>query len=194
MSTSHATQFVVEGVAKHYPGTIALDGVDLVINPGEVVALLGENGAGKSTLSGIIAGLTTPTSGTMTWRGEPYAPTSPGDAIGHGIGMIHQEMRLLPELTVAENVMVGRWPSRRGLISQSKMAEEASTYLHQLGFTGRLDQRVRDLSVAGQQQVEIAKALALNARLLILDEPTAALGQDETDALFDTVRRLRDQP
>ncbi|OUS88549.1 sugar ABC transporter ATP-binding protein [Rhodococcus sp. NCIMB 12038] len=193
MSTANEARLVVEGVAKHYPGTIALDGVDLTINPGEVVALLGENGAGKSTLSSIIAGLTSPTTGTMRWRGQPYAPTSPGDAIAYGIGMIHQEMRLLPELTVAENVMVGRWPTRRGLISQSKMADEAAKYLHQLGFAGRMNQRVGDLSVAGQQQVEIAKALALEARLLILDEPTAALGQDETDALFETIRALRSQ-
>ncbi|ART70307.1 sugar ABC transporter [Mycobacterium dioxanotrophicus] len=184
---------VVTGVAKHYPGTIALDGVDLTVGPGQVIALLGENGAGKSTLSSIIAGSTTPTAGSMTWGGQPYAPTSPRDAIDAGIGMIHQEMRLLPELSVAENVMVGRWPMRGGRVSQAEMAREAKKHLDRLGFTGRMNQLVGELSVAGQQQVEIAKALALRARLLVLDEPTAALGQDETDALFATVDALRQE-
>jgi ribose transport system ATP-binding protein len=191
MTAQPDSRLVVEGISKHYPGTVALAEVDLVINPGEVVALLGENGAGKSTLASIVAGSTTPSSGTMTWCGVPYAPASPGESIALGIGMIHQEMRLLPELTVAENVMVGRWPTRSGFVSQSDMAKEARRHLDRLGFTGRMDQLVRDLSVAGQQQVEIAKALALDARLLILDEPTAALGREETDALFATVRALR---
>jgi ribose transport system ATP-binding protein len=182
---------IAKGITKRYPGTVALEDVDLRVDAGEVVALLGENGAGKSTLAGIIAGLTVPTEGQMTWRGERYAPANPGEAIAAGIGMIHQELRLLPELTVAENVMVGRWPTRHGMVSQAAMAHEAKTHLDRLGFRGRMDQLVGELSVAGQQQVEIAKALALQARLLILDEPTAALGTDETDALFETVRGLR---
>jgi ribose transport system ATP-binding protein len=191
MATEPDWTLVATGITKRYPGTVALQGVDLEVHPGQVVALLGENGAGKSTLSGIIAGITAPTEGTMSWRGQPYAPHSPGDAIAAGIGMIHQEMRLLPEVTVAENVMVGRWPVRNGLVSRAEMARQAKEHLDRLGFRGRMDQLVGELSVAGQQQVEIAKALALNARLLILDEPTAALGQDETDALFETVRSLR---
>ncbi|MBT2533180.1 sugar ABC transporter ATP-binding protein [Arthrobacter sp. ISL-48] len=181
----------VRGATKEYPGTIAVQDIDLDIRPGEVVALLGENGAGKSTLSTIIAGVTQPTTGTMTWNGEPYAPTSPGDAIAFGIGLIHQEMRLLPDLTVAENVMVGRWPMRSGFLDARTMREKAKDQLKRLGFNGAMDSKVRDLSVAGQQQVEIAKALMLDASLLILDEPTAALGQAETDALFDCVRALK---
>ncbi|MCJ1697477.1 sugar ABC transporter ATP-binding protein [Rathayibacter caricis] len=182
---------VVTGATKIYPGTTALDGVDLEIRPGEVVALLGENGAGKSTLSSIIAGVTPPTSGSMTWRGEPYSPSSPAEAIAAGIGLIHQETRLLGDLTVAENVVIGRWPGRAGFVNAKAMREQAEVHLRRLGFQGRMDQLVRELSVAGAQQVEIAKALMLNARLLILDEPTAALGQAETDALFETVRSLR---
>lgn len=181
----------VSGVTKEYPGTVAVQDVDLEIFPGEVVALLGENGAGKSTLSSIIAGVTQPTTGTMTWNGEPYAPATPGDAITAGIGLIHQEMRLLPDLTVAENVMVGRWPMRNGFLDARTMREKAKAQLQRLGFKGSMDTTVRNLSVAGQQQVEIAKALMLNASLLILDEPTAALGQSETDALFECVRSLQ---
>jgi ribose transport system ATP-binding protein len=156
------------------------------------VALLGENGAGKSTLASVIAGVTSATEGTMTWLGQEYRPTSPADAIDAGIGMIHQEMRLLPDLTVAENVLVGRWPTQgAGWISRRRMRSLAKEKLAQLGFTLSMDTLVRDLSVAGQQQVEIAKALTLNARLLILDEPTAALGAHETDALFARVQALK---
>ena len=182
---------IVRGATKTYGSTRALIDVDLEIHPGEVVALLGENGAGKSTLASVIAGLTDPTSGEMTWRGEPYAPSTPGEAIGLGIGLIHQELRLLPDLTVAENVMIGRWPMRGGFLDAKAMRTAAESQLSRLGFTGRMDQLVRELNVAGQQQVEIAKALMLNARLLILDEPTAALGQAETDALFERVRALQ---
>lgn len=182
---------VVKGVSKEYPGTTALDSVDLEIRPGEVVALLGENGAGKSTLSSIIAGVIQPTSGTMTWRGRPYAPSNPADAIEAGIGLIHQEMRLLPDLTVAENVLVGRWPTRAGFLDARAMRDQAQEQLRRLGFVGRMDALVRELSVAGQQQLEIAKALTLNASLLILDEPTAALGEAETEALFECIAALK---
>jgi ribose transport system ATP-binding protein len=182
---------VVRGATKIYEGTNALVDVDLTVRPGEVVALLGENGAGKSTLASIIAGVTPATSGTMNWNGEPYSPANPGDAIANGIGLVHQEMRLLPDLTVAENVMLGRWPTTGGWVNRQEMVNKAQGQLTRLGFTGSPNQLVRELSVAGQQQVEIAKALMMNARLLILDEPTAALGQSETNALFDCVRSLR---
>lgn len=184
---------VVREARKAYPGTLALDGVDLEVRPGELVALLGENGAGKSTLSGIIAGVTQATSVEMTWNGEPYAPVSPREAIGRGIGLIHQEMRLLPDLTVAENVVIGRWPLSGGFLDARRMRRRAMEQLDRLGFTGRADQLVSELSVAGQQQVEIAKALMLDASLLILDEPTASLGAAETDALFQTVQQLKSE-
>jgi ribose transport system ATP-binding protein len=194
MDTADPTAgLVVRGATKIYGSTNALVDVDLEIRPGEVVALLGENGAGKSTLASVIAGLTAPTAGTMTWRGEPYEPTKPGDAIALGIGLIHQELRLLPDLSVAENVMIGRWPLRGGFLDVRSMRAAAEKQLSRLGFHGSMDQLVRELNVAGQQQVEIAKALMLNAKLLILDEPTAALGQAETDALFARVKALRDE-
>jgi ribose transport system ATP-binding protein len=182
---------VVRGVSKRFGGTQALDHVDLEVRPGECVALLGENGAGKSTLSNIIAGTFPPDTGEMTWHGRPYAPTTPGDAIHAGIGMIHQELRLLPDLTVAENVFVGRLLERGGRIDRAEMNRRAQEQLHRLGLDISPTRLVRTLRVAAQQQVEIAKALTLEARLLLLDEPTAALGAEETDHLFERIDQLK---
>lgn len=158
------------------------------------MALLGENGAGKSTLSNLIAGIFPPTSGSMEWRGQPYAPANPGDAIAHGIAMIHQELRLLPDLSAAENVVIGRWPTGRGgMINHKQLVAEAGEKLRELGFRPSPTTLVRHLSVAARQLVEIAKALMVDARVLILDEPTAALGQEETDALFAKILELKEQ-
>jgi ribose transport system ATP-binding protein len=179
------------GVRMEYPGTTALDGVDLDVRPGELVALLGENGAGKSTLSNIIAGSQRPTEATMTWRGQPYAPADPRDAMAQGIAMIQQELRLLPDLSVAENVMLGRWPTQGGRVDYAEMRRVAAQHLSRLGYDGSVSVPVRTLSVAAQQQVEIAKALSQDAQLVILDEPTAALGETETQALFTVIRELK---
>lgn len=193
-SNNEQLGLVVRKARKEYPGTVALDSVDLRVGPGELVALLGENGAGKSTLSAIISGAVQATSVEMYWNGEPYTPNGPREAIANGIGLIHQEMRLLPDLSVAENVAVGQWPVRgAGFLDATTMRDRAVKQLERLGFTGDVDQPVASLSVAAQQQVEIAKALMLDASLLILDEPTAALGADETDALFDTIGELKSQ-
>lgn len=193
MGTSTNT-LVVNDIRKVYPGTVALEGVSLEIRPGEVVALLGENGAGKSTLGSIIAGANVATSGQMTWRGEPYHPTSPAEAIHSGVAMIHQELRLLPELTAAENVVIGRWPKGTGgFVDHKQILELAGEKLRQLDFKPAPDTLVRNLSVASQQLVEIAKALYVDAQLLILDEPTAALGGEETQALFQRIRELKAQ-
>ena len=181
----------VRGVGKSFGSTTVLQGIDLDVREGELVALLGENGAGKSTLSSIISGLIPPDAGSMLWDGAPYAPTSPGDAIAHGLGLIHQEMRLLPDLSIAENVFVGRLPMRNGAIDRAFMNRRAGEHLRALGLAVSPTRPVRGLSVAAQQQVEIAKALTLGARLLILDEPTAALGLAETEQLFAQIRRLK---
>ncbi|MFC2250980.1 sugar ABC transporter ATP-binding protein [Labrys portucalensis] len=183
----------VRGASKRYGPVTVLEGVDIDVRPGEVVALLGENGAGKSTISSIIAGLIQPTAGTMTWNGEPYAPASPADALARGIGLIHQEMRLLPDLTIAENVFVGRQPTKSGRVDRAYMARRAAEQLHRLGLDVPTSTLVRHLRVAAQQQVEIAKALTLDAKLLILDEPTAALGGEETDHLFEQIERLKQE-
>ncbi|MDR6293210.1 MULTISPECIES: sugar ABC transporter ATP-binding protein [Inquilinus] len=181
----------IRGIGKAYGGITVLEGVDLDIRPGEVLALLGENGAGKSTLSSIISGLVPPSAGTMSWQGRPYAPAAPGDAIAAGIGLIHQEMKLLPDLTIAENVFVGRLPTGGGRIDRAEMNRRAGEQLRRLGLDIAPTTPVRRLRVAAQQQVEIAKALTLNSRLLILDEPTAALGGEETERLFQQIDRLR---
>lgn len=180
----------LRGIGKRYGPNVVLSDVTLNVNPGEVLALLGENGAGKSTLSSIAAGLVTPTTGSMTWRGQPYAPQAPADALSAGIGLIHQEMRLLLDLSIAENVFVGRLPMRGGRIDRQTMNARAAEQLHRLGLDASPTMLVRNLRVAAQQQVEIAKALTLNARLLIFDEPTAALGAEETDRLFEQIGRL----
>jgi ribose transport system ATP-binding protein len=181
----------IRDIGKRYGQNVVLSDISLDVRPGEVLALLGENGAGKSTLSAIVAGAVRPTTGTMTWRGEPYAPQSPGAALSSGIGLIHQEMRLLLHLSIAENVFVGRLPVRNGRIDRQTMNARAAEQLQKLGLDASPTTLVRNLRVAAQQQVEIAKALTQNARLLIFDEPTAALGAEETDRLFDQIGRLK---
>jgi ribose transport system ATP-binding protein len=188
-----APRLSVRGISKSFTGNQVLGGIDLDIYEGELVALLGENGAGKSTLSSIIAGLIQPDSGTMRWEGNAYAPARPGDATDAGVVLIHQEMRLLPDLTIAENVFVGRLPTRGGVIDRQTMNRRAEEQLHRLGLDIKPTTLVRTLRVAAQQQVEIAKALTLNAKLLILDEPTAALGGEETERLFAQIDQLRKQ-
>ena len=183
---------VVRNIGKTYGAVNVLRGVDLDVRAGECVALLGENGAGKSTLSSLIAGLIPPDpGGRMAWGGRPYVPKSPADALHAGIGLIHQEMRLLPHLTIAENVFVGRLLMKNGRIDMPAMIERAQAQLHRLGLDVPATRKVGTLRVAAQQQVEIAEALTLNARLLILDEPTAALGDEETDRLFEQILRLK---
>jgi ribose transport system ATP-binding protein len=183
----------LRGIEKSFDTNVVLSGIDLDVYEGELVALLGENGAGKSTMSSIIAGLFPPSAGSMTWEGRPYAPTRPGEAIDTGIVLIHQEMRLLPQLSIAENVFVGRLLMKGGRIDRETMNRLAAEQLHRLGLDVPPTTLVGTLRVAAQQQVEIAKALTLNARLLILDEPTAALGGGETDRLFAQIDQLRKQ-
>jgi ribose transport system ATP-binding protein len=183
----------LRGIEKSFDTNLVLSGIDLDVYEGELVALLGENGAGKSTMSSIVAGLFSASKGTMTWEGRPYAPTRPGEAIEAGVGLIHQEMRLLPDLSIAENVFVGRLLMKGGRIDRETMNRLAAEQLRRLGLDVPPTTLVRTLRVAAQQQVEIAKALTLKARLLILDEPTAALGGKETDRLFTQIDQLRMQ-
>lgn len=178
-------------IRKTYGSLQVLHGIDLDVYAGEVVALLGENGAGKSTVSNIISGTVPASSGDMTWQGAAYAPANPRAAIDLGVAMIHQELMLLPHLSIAENMFVGRYPTRAGRVDRRLMEEMAAAGLARLGLNISPRAMVDGLSTANRQLIEIAKALTLNAKLLILDEPTAALGGDESTLLFDQIDRLR---
>ncbi|MCB1639466.1 MAG: sugar ABC transporter ATP-binding protein, partial [Thiothrix sp.] len=181
----------LRNIRKSYGPIEVLHGIDLEIYPGEVVALLGENGAGKSTVSNVISGTVLPSAGEMTWQGAPYAPANPREAIDSGVGMIHQELLLLPHLSIAENIFVGRYPMKGGRIDRREMEQRASQGLQRLGLDISPRRKVDGLATASQQLIEIAKALTLNARMLIFDEPTAALGGEETRQLFEQIHRLK---
>ncbi|MCC9710777.1 sugar ABC transporter ATP-binding protein [Streptomyces sp. MNU76] len=184
----------LRGIGKSFLGVRVLDGVDLQVRPGEVHAVVGENGAGKSTLMKVVAGVHQPDEGTVEFAGAPQTLRSPREAQQAGIGIVHQELTLLPERTVAENVCLGREPLRRGLVDRRAMLSHTAELLASIG-EGSIppDARVGRLGVAQQQVVEIVKALALDARLLIMDEPTAALADHEVDQLYALVRRLQAQ-
>ena len=182
----------VRNLRKSYFGNVVLDGVNFDVRAGEVVALVGENGAGKSTISGIIAGSVVPDAGAqMTLFGRTYQPVSPKDAMDHGVAMIHQELRNFPDLTIAENVFAGHPPMKGGLLDRAAMNAAATEQLVRLGMDSPVNRPMRTLRVAQQQQVEIAKALVRNSKLLILDEPTAALGAHEVERLFECIHELK---
>ena len=184
----------LRSITKHFGATIALDGVDLDIASGEVHALIGENGAGKSTLMNILSGAFPPDSGTMTAGGQPYAPRGPADARERGIAHIHQELALCPHLSVAENILMGIEPSRGGWLQRDALNDRAAALLADFG-RAEIDPRSRtgNLPLADQQVVEICRALARDARVLLMDEPTSSLQRANVERLFDTVRRLRDR-
>ncbi len=190
-SRSDAPILTLQGIRKSFGMTEVLHGIDLEIHAGEVVALLGENGAGKSTVSNIISGTILPSAGKMTWQGANFAPATPREAIDAGVAMIHQELLLLPHLSIAENIFVGRYPMKGAVVDRKQMEERAHSGLERLGLEISPRRKVEGLSTANQQLIEIAKALTLNANLLILDEPTAALGGEETSLLFEQIDQLR---
>ncbi len=182
------------GVHKRFGPTVALDGVDLFVRPGEVHALIGENGAGKSTLMKVLSGAVAPDAGRMEIDGVPYRPADPQDARRRGIAMIYQELNLAPHLTVEENVMLGIEDTRWGLLRREPMRRRVRAALEQLRHHDiRPDVRVRTLSIGAQQLVEVARALVSEARILVMDEPTSSLTQEDTAQLFALIGRLRTQ-
>ena len=192
-SVDEAPTLEVRQVSKSFPPTRALDGVSIAFRRGEIHGLVGENGAGKSTLMRILAGLQRPDEGSVLIDGQPVELRSAGEAIDRGIAMIHQELNLVGGLTVAENIALGREPTRWGLTDRGRMNREAGELLRMLGASVSPTALVSRLSVAEQQLVEIAKALSLRVpggRILIMDEPTAVLSERETAALLDLMRRL----
>ncbi|MBB5752773.1 sugar ABC transporter ATP-binding protein [Prosthecomicrobium pneumaticum] len=182
-------------IAKSFGGVQALKGVSFDVRPGEVHALLGENGAGKSTLIKVIAGIHRPDAGEMRVAGDRVHFASPRDAAAAGVAVVHQELLLFPDLTVAENIFLGHAPrTRLGTIDWGRMRAEARRLLDELDSPDLdVDRRIGSLSVANRQRVEIAKALSQNARVLVMDEPTAALSDADARRLLDVVRRLRDR-
>ena len=187
--------FELVGIEKSFPGVRALKGVSFACRPGEVHALVGENGAGKSTLMKILSGVYHADDGEIFLDGRSRRFATPLEALDAGICVIHQEFSLLPERSVAENVFLGREPTRWGLIDRRRMAADTEAALRVFGEVRRFgaETRVGDLDVSEQQMVEIAKALSRDARVIVMDEPTAALNDAECAILFDLIDRLRDQ-
>ncbi|MGL5303158.1 MAG: ribose ABC transporter ATP-binding protein RbsA [Aeromonas sp.] len=196
MSTTSSLSPILEltGIVKTFPGVRALDEAGLRVYPGQVMALLGENGAGKSTLMKVLTGIYQADSGSVSYRGQPIHFKGPRDSQDQGISIIHQELNLLPELSIAANIFLGREPrTRLGCIDHKQLRERASGLLARLGVKHGPDTRLGDLSIGEQQMVEIAKALSFDASVIIMDEPTDALTDTETEQLFVVIRELREQ-
>ena len=185
----------VRDLSKSFPGVQALDGVRMDVARGQVHALMGENGAGKSTLVNILAGLHRPDSGSIHFKDGPVRIRNPHNALQLGVAMIHQELLVFPEMTVAENIFMGHEPvlGRTGWIDRGRMHDEARVLLERLGVSLSPARKLKELSVAQMQTVEIAKALAHRADLIIMDEPTSAISELEVQALFKVIRDLKAQ-
>jgi ribose transport system ATP-binding protein len=183
---------IAENLVKAFPGVRALDGASLRIEPGSVHALLGENGAGKSTLIKILTGVHRPDSGRLAIGGEPVTLDSPQAAVRAGVGVVHQERNLVPEFSVGENIVLQRLPGKGGLLDRAAVRAEARRCLDLLELDLDPDRRVRGLPVSQLQLIEVAKALSMESRVLLLDEPTTASTPSEVERLFDVIRRLRD--
>jgi monosaccharide-transporting ATPase len=187
------TRAVLEasGITKHFPGVIALDGVHFTVRAGEVHALMGENGAGKSTLIKVLTGVYRRDGGQVRIDGQPVDPGSPREAEAAGIATVYQEVNLIPDLSVAENICLGRQPRRAGCIRWDALRVRAARALARLGLALDVDQPLSACSIAVQQLVAVARALDVSARVLILDEPTSSLDAREVAELFTVIRRLR---
>jgi len=192
MTTTPPPRVALQGVTKRFGPTLAVEDVSLDLLAGEAHALVGENGAGKSTLVKILAGIHEPDDGSVVIDSEPVTLRGPADARARGIAVVQQEPRLFPDLTVAENVFIGHAPTGRfGSVGWREMSREASRIFRELDVDMDVGSLVRGLSMADQQLIEIAKALSVDARVLILDEPTASLSLHEVERLFTIVRQMR---
>ncbi|HLK96463.1 MAG TPA: ATP-binding cassette domain-containing protein, partial [Hymenobacter sp.] len=182
----------VRGLTKTFSGVKALNNVQLSVRKGEVHALMGENGAGKSTFMKILIGLLTPDAGQINFDGHPFRASSVHDVLKSGISMIHQEILAVPELTVAQNIFLGRETNGRlfGWLNDRNLTKQAGVLLEQMGVSIRPNARMKDLSVAEMQMVEIAKAISNQAKVIIMDEPTSALAGTEVTTLFGIIREL----
>lgn len=179
-------------IDKQFPGTHALDHVDFTLRKGEVHSLIGQNGSGKSTLMNVLSGGLRMDSGTILKNGKKIHITSPVAALKNGITMIHQELKLFPELTVGENILFGRYPKKGGRIDWKELYRQADEIIKMLSDDINVRGKIKDLSVAQQQLVEIVRAIARDSEILIMDEPTASLTDEETQILFKVIHRLKD--
>ena len=177
-------------ITMQFPGVKALDQVSLHVKKGEVLGLIGENGAGKSTLMKVLLGINHPTAGSMEFKGQPFSPKSPNDALKAGISMFHQEISLIPDMTVSENIWLGRESRFGRLISRKKRAEETRKFLEKLDLDIDPDRYVAELPVAQMQLVELARSVSYDADVIIMDEPTSALTDVEIEKLFKIVKQV----
>ena len=180
-------------ITKTFPGVKALDEVDFSLERGTVHALMGENGAGKSTLMKCLFGIYTPDSGEIYIDGEKVSYKDPKDALDSGVAMVHQELNQVSMRSVAENIMLGRFPSKYGIVDAKKMNQETQDLFDRLGLNFDPKKIIGKYSVAERQLIEIAKAVSYNAKILVLDEPTSSLTESEVDKLFEIINKLRDQ-
>ncbi|PJZ05807.1 ribose ABC transporter ATP-binding protein RbsA [Pantoea rodasii] len=184
----------LKGIEKSFPGVKALNGASLAVYPGRVMALVGENGAGKSTMMKVLTGIYSMDAGSLQWLGKDVTFSGPKASQEAGIGIIHQELNLIPQLTVAENIFLGReFVNRFGRIEWNRMYAEADALLHRLNLRFNSHKLVGDLSIGDQQMVEIAKVLSFESQVIIMDEPTDALTDTETLSLFRVINELKAQ-
>ena len=186
----------MEKISKHFPGVQALDNVDFEVYPGEILGFIGENGAGKSTLVKILSGVYSKDQGTIWFKGQPVEIRSPQEAQHIGISTIYQELALVPHLSVAENIFMNREPRRIaaiGMVDFKAMEQQAQSILASMGIEIPVNKKIKELTVAAQQMVEIAKTFSRNANLLLMDEPTSALSSKEVDTLFNLMRHLKER-
>jgi len=190
-ATATSTPIIeARGIVKRFGGVVAVDDVSLAVAPGEIHGLVGENGAGKSTLMRVLAGVLAPNEGSVLVDGHELDPGNTREALEAGVSLVHQELSLVPEMTVAENILLGSTPTRAGFINGRQQRRIAAEALEEIGVTVDLDEPISRLSVALRQFVEIARAVARKPQVLILDEPTATLTPAETEYLLDMLKRL----
>ncbi|OBV39772.1 sugar ABC transporter ATP-binding protein [Janthinobacterium psychrotolerans] len=194
MPAADAREYLLQAcdICKRFPGVVALNKVSLRVRAGEVHALMGENGAGKSTMMKILAGSYIPDEGTLTFRGKRLKLRSPREALDHGIAMIHQELNLLPDMTVAENIWIGREPVNAfGIVNHARLNQDTRDLLGRLNIAVDPECMLGELSIANRQMIEIAKAVSYESQVLIMDEPTSAITEKEVEHLFDIIASLK---
>ena len=193
MGSTTKTILELKKINKAFPGVKALTDVDLMLNKGEVLALVGENGAGKSTLMKILSGAYKKDSGSIIFDGNEVEIQSPIHSEELGIAIIYQELNLIQRITVAENIYLGRYPKQNGVIQWNQMYEDSQKLINELGIHIDVHKMLRELSLAEQQLIEIVKAVSINAKVVIMDEPISSLSQNETEILFEIIRKLKDK-